>query len=360
MSRSLRVLASLIVVVIFAVGGGNENRLVMPVSMYLADNTLYVSDPYTGIHVFDALPGSAPVPQGVIPFRGNTGVAAHEDVLYANNWQGIFALRITGRGSVDTLSGPFGVPESYPVWNEGMGYDDSWGCGGCTTFSPEASAPTPQGGGSSYAVFAIIDTFLYHVDVDQGSVVALSISRPESPQVLGKTPLGWDLETLFPNGRYLFVGSQTGMHILDREPDPVHLTYRGRFTHGRACDPVVVEDSLAYVTLRSGTTCGMSQDALLAVSIADPSLPRLLCSASPPTPYGLAVHGTYVYVGNGGQGLSLYESAPPDSLSLLMRWTWDARDFIWNGSMLYVLEPANVSAYDVSDPRHPRRLTPGI
>ena len=361
MRRSLRILASLMVVIVFAVGGGTgKDGLVMPVSMYLADNTLYVSDPSTGIHVFDALPGTAPVHRAIVPFAGNTGTAARDDVVYANSWGGIFALRITATGAVDTLAGPFAAREPNLVWSEGPYDEGGWGCGGCATFSPQASPPASQGGGSSYAVFAIIDTFLYYVDIDQGSVIALSISRPELPRFLGETPVGGGLETLFPNGRYLFVGSQTGMHILDRYPDPVHPRYRAIFRHGRACDPVVVEDSLAYVTLRSGSACGETMDALLAVSIADPSLPRLLCSASPPTPYGVAVHGPYVYVGNGSQGLSLYESAPPDSISLLMRWPWDARDFIWSGSMLYVLEPANVSAYDVSDPRHPRRFTPGI
>jgi hypothetical protein len=206
-------------------------------------------------------------------------------------------------------------------------------------------------------VFALVDTFLYYVDVNDGSVVAMSVSQPEAPRVLGRTPVGWGLETLFPNGRYLFVGSETGMLILDRDPDPVFLTHRGAFTHGRACDPVVVEDSVAYVTLRGGTACGPAEDALLAVSIADPSSARLLCSASPPTPHGLAVQGHHIYVGNGGNGLSLYRATLPDSLSLVARWPWVARDFIWSGSMLYVLEPAGVSAYDVSNPQHPTRLS---
>lgn len=360
MSRSLRVLASLIVVVIFAVGGGNENDgLVMPVSMFLADNTLYVSDPYTGIHVFDALSGTAPVHQALVPFRGNTGVAVHEDVVYANSNGGIYALRISAAGDVDTLANPLAAWEPYPAWSEGPVDDGAWGCGGCT-HALEDAAPASSGGGSSYAVFAIIDTFLYYVDVDQGSVVALGISQPESPNLLGKTPVGGGLETLFPNGRYLFVGSQTGMHILDREPDPAHPRYRAIFRHGRACDPVVVQDSLAYVTLRNGSTCGDTQDALLVVSIADPSLPRLLSSASPPTPYGLAVQRPYVYVANGSQGLSLYQSLPPDSLAFIAHWPRKARDFIWSGTMLYVLEPAGVSAYDVSDPRHPRLLNAAV
>ena len=352
MSRTLRVLASLTLVVIFAAGGGNENELVEPVSMYLADNTLYVSDPYSGVHMFDALPGRPPVPQGVVPFRGNTGVAVYEDVVYANSGQGIFALRIIGAGLVDTLAGPFGAPVSYMAWDEGPFDGDGWGCGGCTSTQYDM-APASPSGGSSYAVFAVIDTFLYYADVSQGSVVAMTIAHPESPRVLGKTQVTWDLETLHPQGRYLFLGSRTGMHILDRDPDPVHLAYKGRFEHVRACDPVVVQGSLAYVTVRSGATCGMTEDALLVVSIADPSLPQLLCSATPPTPYGLAVQDSYVYVGNGNQGLSLYQAGESDCVSLVTRWPWKARDFIWSGSMLYVLEPAGLSAYDVSDPRHP-------
>jgi hypothetical protein len=333
--------------------------------MYLDGGTLYVSDPYSGIHVFDAPEGSEPVLRRVVPFQGNTGVAVREEVVYANSWKGIFALRIPAAGPVDTLAGPFGAPE-YPVWNEGT-YDDEgdgWGCDGCGTYVADMAPPVSYGGGSSYAVFAVIDTFLYHVDTDRGRLVTLSISDPESPRLLSKTHLGWDVETLFPGGRYLFVGSGTGMHILDREADPASPPVIGVFTHVRACDPVVVRDSTAYVTLRSGSRCGRAPDELLAVSIADPAAPRLLCRAPSPTPYGLAVDGPHVYVGNGDHGLSLFAAPRPDSLSLVVRWPWTARDFIWRGSMLWVLEPAGVttyrpaglSAYDVSDPRYPRRL----
>jgi hypothetical protein len=358
MSRTVRVLASLILVVVFAVGGGSTyDGLHEPASMYLAGGVLYVSDPYTGIHLFDAPEGSAPVLRRVVPFEGNTGVAVREGVVYANSWKGIYALRIPKSGAVDTLAGPFGAPE-YPAWNESSfdRRDGGWGCDGCGAYAPATMAPSGNGGGSSYAVFAVVDTFLYHVDADRGRLVTLSIFEPESPRVLSKTLLGWDVETLHPGGRYLFVGSETGMHILDREGDPASPAYLGRFTHARACDPVVVQDSTAYVTLRGGSICGRAPDELLAVSIADPSHPRLLCREAAPTPYGLAVGGSHLYVGNGEHGLSLFTAARPDSLALVVRWPWAARDFIWSGSMLYVLEPAGVCAYDVSDPRHPLRL----
>ena len=357
MGRRIRVLAFLIVLVSFAVGGkSGDTALLEPVSMFLADNTLYVSDPQTGIHVFDAIPGSAAIPRAIICFPGNTGVAVRDDIVYANSWEGIFALRISAAGQVDTLAGPIAAPYPVHVWNEGITHDNSLGCG-CNQFSPQYAAPA-SGGGSSYAVFAVIDTFLYYLHPNAGSVVAMSISRPDSPKFLGQTEVAWNVETIFPNGRFLLVGAQTGMYILDREPDPVFMRVESQLVHARGCDPVVVEDSLAYVTLRGGTSCGPIEDALLMVSIANPSAPRLLSSASPTSPYGMAVNGPYVYVGNGDVGLSLYYSAPPDSIKLMSHWPWAARDFIWSGSMLYVLEPGGVSTYDVSDPQHPTRLSP--
>src|SRR5262245_62391864 len=108
MGRRLRFLAFLSVIVTFAVGGKTGyDGLVEPVSMFLADNTLYISDPETGIHVFDAIPGSAAVPRAFVAFPGNWGVAVRDDIVYANSWEGIFALRITAAGAVDTLAGPF-------------------------------------------------------------------------------------------------------------------------------------------------------------------------------------------------------------------------------------------------------------
>ena len=50
------------------------------------------------------------------------------------------------------------------------------------------------------------------------------------------------------------MGTPTGMLIYSLE-DPLVPKYRSSVSHVFGCDPVVVEDDLAYVTVHSGNTC---------------------------------------------------------------------------------------------------------
>ncbi len=62
------------------------------------------------------------------------------------------------------------------------------------------------------------------------------------------------------------------------------------YQHITACDPVVVEGDRAYVTLRSGNTCGGTQDLLEVIDISDKYEPnRRLSSFSMTEPYGLGI-----------------------------------------------------------------------
>ncbi len=354
MRRTRRVLAAMIVVTVFSIGARQERsdrQISSPQSMYLYDSVLYVSDLDSGIHRYRVSSDAALTPLATIPLVGNAGVAVRGDIVYANSWGSIVALRLATDGSYDTASVIRQEATPVPV-DDHYTRRGGWGCMGCAETD---YATTPQSGGaaSSYAVFAAIDTFLYYVD--GYDIVTMSIAKPDSPFVLTTTPIAWDLETLFPTEKYLFVGGQSGMYIMERLADPAAPTHIGTFQHAQACDPVVVQDTLAYVTLRSGNACGAARDVLLSVSIANPAAPKLLDELPLSTPYGLTVADTLLFLARGYGGLTLCSTAHPDSLSVVQQWSEPVcKDFIWSDSTLYVMSFWDVSAYDVSNPLEPR------
>jgi hypothetical protein len=359
MRTPFRYAGAIALIAVLSLGAARKSTracLVEPISMYLADSTLYVIDKQVGIHLYRTAVGAAPSYMSTVSMQGVGGVAVSNGIVYANSWESILALRVAANGAVDTVAVVRQSPQYYDYMPEDYYYGDhrGWGCSEPDYAAPEP-APVATGTGSSYAVFAVIDTFLYYVD--GSNLIAMSIAAPASPRILTTTYLSWDLETLFPTENYLFVGSTTGMYILNRRPDPTHPTLINVFQHARACDPVVVQDTIAYVALRSGSACGAASDALMAISIADPVSTRLLCQVTPSTPYGLAVSDTAIYVGNGSSGFSLYSAARPDSLRQIATWaTPAARDFIWWGNTLYLMGFTEIAAYDVSVREAPVRL----
>ena len=73
--------------------------------------------------------------------------------------------------------------------------------------------------------------------------------------------MSFDIETIYPYGKYLFLGTKTGLYIYSIETaDEPKLI--GEARHAPNCDPVVVNDSVAFVTLQSSTACGPAVSGL--------------------------------------------------------------------------------------------------
>jgi hypothetical protein len=115
-----------------------------------------------------------------------------------------------------------------------------------------------------------------------------------------------------------------------------------------------VQDTVAFVTLRSGGTCGSNADQLLSVSIADPANPYTLQTKNVLSPYGLAVKDSLLYVSNGYRGFTLYSVHDPYNLTSLSSWSGtNTKDFIWTDSTLYVMGFNDITIMSVSDPQNP-------
>lgn len=355
MRKTKRMLLSVAVMAVFSIGARfdspQKGELINAQSMYLYGTNLYVSDEISGINIYDVSWG-APVHWTTVPIEGNTGVAVRDSVIYANSWYSILAIRVHADGSWDTAAVIRQDPYCCYMPVDDIYYEHrGWGCTSVDYATADGGAQPVSGTGSSYAVFGVIDTFLYYAS--EYDVVTMSIADPDSPVVLTETYVGWDLETLFPTERFLFIGGRNGMYIMDRG-NAANPRLIGSFQHAYACDPVVVADTIAYVTLRGGNNCGSTNDAFLSVSLGDPTYPYLLDQGTPRTPYGLSVNDTLAYIAKGYNGFCLYSIADPRNLTLLAQWpTPNTRDFIWDGNRLYLMGFTEVSVYDVTDPMAP-------
>ena len=177
-----------------------------------------------------------------------------------------------------------------------------------------AEANVSVGQGGSLAKFKIVDDYLYAVD--SHNINIFNIEKLGSPQQLNSIFAGFDIETIFNRGNYLFLGSMRGMYIYDIE-SPAAPQFVSEFQHGTACDPVVVDDKYAYITLRAGNSCGALDSSLQIVDITDLKNPKLTKSYKMVNPYGLGIKDDLLFICDGSSGLKVYDKTDVENLKLI-------------------------------------------
>ncbi len=205
------------------------------------------------------------------------------------------------------------------------------------------------GFGGSMARFGIKDKVLYIVD--QNTLKVFDISNKTSPAKMGDFYPGWNIETMFLSGDNMFLGTTTGMIIFDIS-NPLVPTSRVFFNHARSCDPVIVDDTLAYVTLRSGTTCGGTVNCLDVVNIKNINAPSLLATFSMTNPHGLGKSGDLVFICDGNAGLKIYDASDPKTLGNKLIFSYpaiNAYDVIPIGNLLVMIGDDGLYQYNYSN-----------
>lgn len=316
-----------------------------PGKIYLLGNYLFVNEIGEGIHIINNSDPSAPQKVGFINIPGNHDMAAKGSVLYADSYIDLLAIDISNLTDIKILKRMEGVfNDHYYVldqFNEqgaavlvsyeeidttftdlsecndvvppmlmfgGVGATMDMAYKGTTTLSPTTNFYTPvasAGIGGSMARFAIVNDKLYTVGTYYLQV--FDITTLSDPVKGSWIDLGWGIETIFPYENNLFVGASNGMHIYDIS-NPESPAYISTFAHVTSCDPVVVRDTIAFVTLRSGTECQGYTNQLDVLNIKDLHNPSLVESYPMENPHGLGVDRNALFICEGDFGLKVFDA----------------------------------------------------
>lgn len=194
--------------------------------------------------------------------------------------------------------------------------------------------------GGSLARFTITNDHLYTVSDRQLSV--FDISDANNPVSKNKITIGWGVETIFPMNDNLFIGTQTGMKIMDvsNPIDPVQLS---DYQHIRSCDPVVANDKYAYVTLRTDNLCTRGTNELQIIDISDLKKPVMVKSYNMGKPKGLALDGSNLFVCD--DVIKWYDITDPETLVTKSTSMVEGTDLIAYNGILMVIGPGGLSQY---------------
>ena len=203
-----------------------------------------------------------------------------------------------------------------------------------TSFTDSGVTRTDSSGkGGSLARFAIIHNNLYAVTRE--NLKLFNLSNPSQPDLTDSIYLGVGIETIFPYGENLFIGTQTGMQIYDISTPSVPLKL-STYQHIYSCDPVVADDNYAYVTLNSNNDwCGRTVNRLDIIDISNLSSPYRVANYAMEGPEGLGVEGNLLFVCD--NGLKVYDITDKSNLKLLQHFDIKATDVIPIGDKLLVI-----------------------
>ena len=333
-----------------------------PSGFYAYGDYLFVVDRNEGVHIYDNHDNDKPVAVGFLPVPGGQGIAVRNDVLYLSQYLDVVTFDLSKPSTPTLLSRTEDVFEVYSVFaGTGPAGDEfvvsyvpstetmEVSCtdlrGGADfwqedlVFTLDASrftnnyapgAPDRVGQGGSLARFTISQSTLYAVDDTR--LRTFSLADPTAPELVGEIELGQGIETIFPYRDQLYIGSTTGVHIYDVS-NPLVPDHLSTFSHVLSCDPVVVQDDLAYVTMWGGSTCGSQDDRLLILDVSNPRQPVELQSTVMQQSHGLGVDGDRLYLCSGTDGVKVFDLDERGLLGDLIgqRSDFNAKDVIVRG-----------------------------
>ncbi|WP_343307268.1 hypothetical protein AAHN97_09105 [Chitinophaga niabensis] len=228
----------------------------------------------------------------------------------------------------------------------------------CTKDGAKTSSDYSSGGGKggSLARFAIAGNYLYVVN--HSNLQVYDITDADKPINKATKSLGWDIETIFAYDQKLFIGSSSAMFIFDIT-DPASPKQESRVQHFRSCDPVVTQGTIAFVTLRGGSTCGGAANALMVYDVKDTKNPVLKTQLPLTRPYGLGIQDSALYVCDAEKGLAVFNIKNPEQPKLLK--------YIEDGDTYYDVIPYHgvliayvkngVRFFDINKPQEPVSLS---
>jgi hypothetical protein len=379
-----------------AVKPSQARSLEKPGKIYFKDNYLFVVEDRKGIHIVSIENPASPQTLSFIEVPGCVDIAIKGSTLYADSYIDLVAIDVSDLNNIKEVARvkdvlPYLVPPAdndyrmaevdkekgvvidweikkvrqdmdyeyypifpiYPLWGGAKEMDYTSSIGG----GVGGSSGSSFGVGGSMARFGLYKEYLYAVD--NNKCYMFDVSNPVSPINAGSQSVGWDVETMFIYDHHMFLGTMSGMVILSLEV-PLAPQYVSTFNHVTSCDPVVVSDGYAYVTLRGGQVCRSTTNRLDVIKLAsDYKSNQMVATYVMNSPYGLGIDGDILFVCDGDAGLKVYNVEDKQSINshqLAVFPNIKTYDVIPVNGLLFMIGADGFHLYDYSDLQNIRLL----
>lgn len=372
-----------------AVKSVEVHELVNPGKIYFKDNYIYINEYMTGVHVYDNSNPANPTAVTFIEIPGNIDIAIRGNFLYADSYIDLVVIDISDVNNpkeidreedifeytlpeyddeyeLSTIDQELGVVVDWEVkevkelvkhanYNYPIYYDYRFDGMFADVAMNNIGGGAVSGGGTQFGVggsmarFGQYDDFLLVIK-NSWNISTFSVDNEGEIIELGSSNVGWNIETMFILDDKMFIGSQQGMYIYDISDLP-SLNQISTFMHFTACDPVIADDKFAFITLRTGSNCGGSENVLEVVDIRDLNNPKWKKTYQMENPHGLGLDGDILFICDGDDGLKVFDASQPDvKLPEIAQFKdINAYDVIPMGTVLFMIGDEGFYQYDYTD-----------
>jgi len=352
--------------------------------MCFYNNYLYISEPEKGIHIINNTDPTNPQQTGFIELLGNADLAIRNGLLYADSYIDLVWFDVSNpalpelKGRLDSIfpnafpmtQNQYGIDYtvSYPTTNKGIiigwvlkerteevsTYAGGYGNGGIA-LNAGSSGSNSTGINGSMSRFSIYNDHLYSVINNYLNVFDLKGNKPVKSGA--DFYIGRNVETIFSYKDNMFMGTPTGLLIYSVK-DPLKPVFQSSLSHVYGCDPVVVENDLAYVTVHSGNLCGQSSNELFIVDVSNIKSPKQLVSYTMTNPKGLGIDNGKLFLCD--DGLKIYKVTDPQTImsNQLAHYSgMNGYDVIPQNNILMMIASDGLYQYNYSDLNNIRQIS---
>ena len=321
-----------------------SQEIVNPGKIYIGDDFILIGEEGQGIHVIDNSNPSSPVQTNFINIPGNKEFYVEGDKLYAESFYDFLKIDISNVRSA-SLDSRANDAIAIPIYNDKqealLGFNHEYVTEtldiGTDVFNearahnrahfdyldnliPNSAVPSSFAGttGQSGTVNRIAVNGLNSYVITKNELKVFEQVGSEIELVGNRHIWGTTLETIFSHDDHIFLGTTNSMEIYDVS-DPTTPRELDRFDHATSCDPVYPKGDFAYVTLRTGDErmCPGDVNALVTVDITNYNQIFSTSEIQMESPFGMTSKDDVLYVGEGKNGLKMFDISTPNTPSLI-------------------------------------------
>ena len=350
-----------------------------PGKIYVSSDHVFIGEEGKGIHVYGNVDASLSGALGFINIPGNREFVVVDNFLYAESYYDVVKLDISNplqvslvdraqsvfaeeyiNGSGETLLGfdfkqvSKEVDESSEIYNEVIKSNYVY-LDFAQNIIPQSALPSSFAGNSNSASGTVNRLAFYEGHVYIAGRFDINVLRDNGGlEFAGRVDnAGVEMETIFPYKNNLFVGSRSSMDIFEIESSGMPKR-KFSFEHATSCDPVLPCEDAAYISLRTAdfSDCPGNINALIILDISDLASPEEVSEIEMRSPYGMAVIDGKLYVGEGENGLSIFDAedklSPVELTHISDIQAYDILAHPDRSDIILIAGPDGLSEYQVS------------
>ena len=203
--------------------------------------------------------------------------------------------------------------------------------------------------------FALYKNYLYTIINDQMSIIDFSANEPRQVVKNKNINPASNIKTIFSYKDNMFVGTPARMHIYSLanplNPEPIQMDLAWNVF---SCNPIVIENDIAYTTIHAGNLCGQSTNELVIYDISNIKSPRQTGAYTMTKPQGLGISKGILFICD--EGLKIFNASNPQTL-LAHYPNIAGHDVILSNNVLMIIAKDGLYQYDYSNLNNIRQLS---